>query len=136
MTTQILKYNDQKVEFEFNKQNVMVNATEMAKIFDADVWNFLRLDGTKKFIEACLKTSDVRFLSEGKSDNSHFLGIENEEDLYTSKQKTGTWMHLSLLCSKCRYRGGSNSRKNGNSRFLKRYFALFSNQIKNHNSNQ
>lgn len=96
MTTQVLKYNDQEVEFEFNKQQVMVNATEMAKIFDADVWNFLRLEGTKKFIEACLKTSEVRFLEEEKNLKSGFLNIEKEEDLILSKQKSGTWMHRVL----------------------------------------
>ena len=85
MTTQILKYNDHEVEFEFSKQNVMVNATEMAKIFDKKVEAFMRNEETQNFISAVLK-----------SENSRFLGLEKEDDLFSSKQKTGTWMHRVL----------------------------------------
>jgi hypothetical protein len=38
-----------------------------------------------------------KFISEAiKSENSRFLGIESEDDFYTSKQKYGTWMHRVL----------------------------------------
>ena len=85
MTTQILKYNDHEVEFEFNKQNVMVNATEMAKIFGKDLYQFTKSDHAQAFIKSCLKPA-----------NAGLLGIEKEDDLYISKQKTGTWMHRVL----------------------------------------
>jgi hypothetical protein len=85
MTTQILKYNDQEVEFEFNDTNVMVNATQMAKIFGKEVARFMENDSTKNFISACLKTR-----------NSSFLNIEKEADVYVSKQKSGTFMHRIL----------------------------------------
>jgi len=56
----------------------------------SDIYNFLiefpkdglLLKQTKDFINACLKTG-----------NSRFLEVKNEEDLYVSKQKSGTWMH-------------------------------------------
>ena len=48
MNTQILKYNEQEVEFEFNDSNVMVNATQMAKIFGKQVNEFLSNETTKK----------------------------------------------------------------------------------------
>ena len=98
MKTEICKFNDSQVSFVLDKEHeMMVNATEMAKAFDADVWNFLRLDGTKKFIQACLKTSEVRFLDVGKNGNPRFLNnIEKEDDLIISKQKSGTWMHRIL----------------------------------------
>ena len=59
----------------------------------SDIYNFLIIfpeDGqflkqTKDFINACLKTG-----------NSRFLEVKNEEDLYVSKQKSGTWMHRIL----------------------------------------
>lgn len=77
-------YENSEIEFELGK-NLMVNATEMAKIFGKQVIAFLRNDETKNFISECLK-----------SENSHFLGIKTEEDLFVSKQKSGTWMHRIL----------------------------------------
>ncbi len=84
---QILKYewNNELIEFELVNGNVMVNATQMAKQFNAQVVAFTRNEETKKFISACLK-----------SENSHFISIEKEEDLIISRQKSGTWMHRIL----------------------------------------
>ena len=66
-------------------KNVMVNATEMAKIFGKLPKDFLILDGTKAFINECLK-----------KENSPFINISKEEDLYSSVQKSGTFMHRIL----------------------------------------
>ena len=85
MTTQVLKYNDQEVEFEFNNQNVMVNATEMAKIFGKDLHQFTKSDHAQRFIQSCLKPA-----------NAGLFGIFSEADLIVSKQKSGTWMHRIL----------------------------------------
>jgi len=87
MTTEIVKFefNNQEVDFEQNDQNLMINATQMAKIFGEQVNHFMENDGTKKFIFECLKNR-----------NSGFLGVEKEEDLVISKQKSGTWMHRVL----------------------------------------
>lgn len=88
MTPNIEKHNydGQAVEFEITTgKNLMVNATEMARIFDKQVVAFTRNDDTKAFISEVLK-----------SENSHFLGIESEADLITSKQRSGTWMHRVL----------------------------------------
>jgi len=79
-------FKNTEVDFQFEKNsNVMVNATQMAKIFEKKVENFTRVDDTKNFINECLKNA-----------NKRFLGIENEEDLINSKQKSGTWMHRVL----------------------------------------
>lgn len=79
-------YNNQTVDFlPTCKDNVMVNATQMAKIFGKKVEAFVRNDDTKNFISEALK-----------SENSRFLNIENESDLIDSKQKSGTWMHRIL----------------------------------------
>ncbi len=66
-------------------ENVMVNATQMAKIFNKRVTLFMENDNTKNFIKACLK-----------SRNSDYINISKEEDLYRSTQKSGTWMHRIL----------------------------------------
>ncbi len=78
-------FDGNPVHFVLTGENVMVNATEMAKIFDAKISHFMENDSTKRFIEACLN-----------SRNSGFLNVEKEDDLYTSKQKSGTWMHRVL----------------------------------------
>lgn len=79
------EYGETAVEFDFSEANVMVNATQMAKIFDKQVIAFLRNETTKAFINECLK-----------SENSHFLNVKTEDDLVSSKQKSGTWMHRVL----------------------------------------
>jgi len=83
---EILKfiYEETEIEFELGS-NLKVNATEMAKKFDKKVEAFMRNESTVLFISECLK-----------SENSRYLGIEKEEDLYTSKQNAGTWMHKIL----------------------------------------
>ena len=83
MNIQKFQFNDVEIEFDLRQgKNMMVNATEMAKVFGETVEHFTRLDTTKKFIESCLKNPYMGF-----------LGIENEGDLIISKQKSGTWMH-------------------------------------------
>ena len=79
-------YQDTQIHFLLgNEKNVMVNATEMAKLFDKQVEPFMRNESTQNFILECLK-----------SENSSFLSIENEEDLFVSKQKSGTYFHRIL----------------------------------------
>jgi len=79
-------YNEKEVDFlPSGNDDLMVNATQMAKIFGKQVVAFLRNDDTKNFISECLK-----------SENSHFLRVKKESDLVDSKQKSGTWMHRIL----------------------------------------
>lgn len=79
------QFKNQAIGFENNNERLMVNATQMAKLFDKQVKAFLRNENAKLFIAESLK-----------SENSHYLGIKTEEDLITSKQKSGTWMHQVL----------------------------------------
>jgi hypothetical protein len=86
MKTKIYVFKENKITFILDRDNkVMVNATEMAKAFGKYPKDFLIMDTTKSFIEECLKKG-----------NSPFLGIEKEEDLYVSRQKSGTFMHRIL----------------------------------------
>jgi len=82
---QIFEFEGQQIEFDLSNQSVMINATEMAKIYNARINDFFENESTKRFIKACLNNG-----------NSRYLGIENQEDLYISKQRTGTWMHRVL----------------------------------------
>lgn len=86
METKIKIFNNQPITFALNKDNgMMINATEMAKVFDKQVKPFMRNDNTQEFVKEALK-----------SENSHFLGIEKEADLYFSRQNVGTFMHRVL----------------------------------------
>ena len=57
----------------------------MAKVFNKYPKDFLMLENTKAFISEAIK-----------KENSPFLGIEKEEDLVISRQKSGTFMHRVL----------------------------------------
>lgn len=83
----VIPYNFENsvVEFEFGNGNVMVNATQMAKIFGKDLFQFTKSESTKAFIEAALKPA-----------NAGLLGVKTEEDLVFSRQKSGTFMHRVL----------------------------------------
>lgn len=83
-TIVVYKYDDQEIEFDLGK-NVMVNATEMAKIFGKQPKDFLDNEQTKRFIKECLKKV-----------NSPFISVEKVEDLVRSRKKSGTWMHRIL----------------------------------------
>jgi hypothetical protein len=87
MQTHIIKFefNQQEVDFEHSNEKLMVNATQMAKIFGKDVFQFTRIEGTKSFINSCLKPQ-----------NCGLLGVNCEADLIVSTQKSGTWMHRVL----------------------------------------
>ena len=61
MATKVLNFENNRIAFDINAdENVMVNATEMAKIFEKDVFGFLRLDSTKAYIQAYCQTADLR----------------------------------------------------------------------------
>lgn len=79
-------YNGTEVDFlPTGNDNLMVNATQMAKIFGKDLFQFTKSEGTKSFISSCLKPA-----------NAGFLRIKSEMDIIDSKQKSGTWMHRVL----------------------------------------
>jgi hypothetical protein len=82
---QQFEYEGQFVDFDFSAENIMVNATEMVKIYNKRMSDFFESSTTQSFIKECLNNG-----------NSRYLGIEKEADLYTSKRRTGTWMHRVL----------------------------------------
>jgi hypothetical protein len=85
MKTEVCIFNEKSITFVVSKESLMVNATEMAKIYGKHVNEFMSNEGTRAFINSCLK-----------SGKSRFLEIEKEDDLIISKQKSGTWMHRLL----------------------------------------
>jgi len=86
MKTRILNYENNQITFNLKKDNgVMINASEMANVFGKQASKFLENESTKSFIESCLKKQ-----------NSAFLNVNKLDDLYISRQSSGTWMHRIL----------------------------------------
>lgn len=81
-------YQDTEIHFLINPldDNVMVNATEMAKPFKKRVKNFLRLEETKNFINYQVEKNYIG------SDVSRYI----EENIYYSNNKAGTYMTRKL----------------------------------------
>ena len=83
MEKQISIFKGKQIEFVVNNKNsVMVNATQMAKVYKKQVVAFLRNDSTKAFIRECLR-----------SENSHFSNINSEKDILITSKRYGTKMH-------------------------------------------
>jgi hypothetical protein len=60
-------YNDQTVDFQSSaNENMMVNATQMAKVFGREMKDFNKLDNTTNFIEACLISEDSSLIRHQK----------------------------------------------------------------------
>jgi len=86
MKTKIYVFEENNITFTLDKDNkVMVNATEMAKVFNKDLFQFTKSDHAKEFIESCKKPAFAGL-----------LGIKSYEDLIISRQKSGTFMHRVL----------------------------------------
>ena len=86
MKTEVMIYEGNEIEFTLDKnEKMMVNATEMAKVFDRDLFQFTKSEHCRAFINSCQKPAFAGL-----------LGIENENDLIVSKQRSGTWMHRVL----------------------------------------
>src|SRR5690606_1749979 len=66
MNKQTFDYYDKQVEFGVEENEIMVNATEMGKVFGKRPVDFLRLASTKDYIEE-LKTAFTAFRSEDSS---------------------------------------------------------------------
>lgn len=79
------EYEGQVIEFELASKNIMVNATEMAKIFGKRLDVFLKTEPTKDFLEA------LKFPPQGVN-----LGIKKHEEIIQTRGRSGTWMHRIL----------------------------------------
>lgn len=90
MATKVLKFEKHQIAFDINAdENVMVNATEMAKVFEKDVFGFLRLDSTKAYIQAYCQTADLRFGNEFSPEGKLIKVVKGGEH-------NGTWMERSV----------------------------------------
>lgn len=86
METKICIFEENEITFNLSKDNgMMINATEMAKIYGKQVNEFMTNERTVLFIKECLNNG-----------NSRYININSETDLYRTNQKSGTFMHRIL----------------------------------------
>ena len=85
-------YQETQIHFLINPldKNVMINATEMAKPFNKEVDNFLRLSGTKQFIKELVDSENSKFIP------SDVRGYLTEKNIIEGRKRGGTLMHRKL----------------------------------------
>jgi KilA-N domain len=76
-TIKILEFKGRQIEFDLSKENIMINATEMAKIYGKRVGDFLDNEGTKAFIEVLKLTPN---------------SVNLEAEIINTRGRSGTWM--------------------------------------------
>ncbi len=90
METKTFTFNETPITFEFSSDdNLMVNATEMAKAFNKEVSGFLKVDSTKNYIEAYSQTEDLPFGNEFSPNGKLIKVVKGGEH-------NGTWMERSV----------------------------------------
>lgn len=81
-------FQDTQIHFLLgNEKNVMVNATEMAKVFGKDVDKFLRLESTKNFISRLIERENSKIIPPDVG------GYLQESDVIFGRKRGGTYMH-------------------------------------------
>jgi len=92
-------YQETQIHFLINPtdENVMVNATEMAKLFNKEVRSFLRLEGTKLFVKALIEKENTKQynIEDVIFDRTHLHGQKQEKDIFYTTNKA-TFMHKKL----------------------------------------
>lgn len=90
METKTFTFNETPITFEFSSyDNLMVNATEMAKVFNKEVSEFLKFDETKNYIESYCQTENLSFGNE-------FSPIGKLIKVVKGGEHNGTWMERSV----------------------------------------
>lgn len=90
MENRIFNYNGNNITFNMNSdENVMINATEMAKPFNKAVAKFLGLDNTKEYIKAYCQDANMHLENEF-SPNGKLIKVVH------GGRNNGTWMERSV----------------------------------------
>ena len=99
-------YEGKEVEFDLLNDNVMVNATEMAKIFGRRLDFFLKTEPTKLFINALKNVStgvNSSNFDENSTDKNHEFTPKggnspafSASNIIQTRGQNGTWMHRVL----------------------------------------
>jgi hypothetical protein len=82
---EICLFKGKEIAFLIEKDGLMINATEMAKIFDADVQKFTRNIGTEKFVAELCRTYNCTCENE-------FSPVGVFVKIISGGRRAGTWM--------------------------------------------
>jgi hypothetical protein len=93
------EFDNKVVEFDISGTDVMVNATEMGKIFDKEPYSFLRIESTKRFIDE-LKSAIPAFRTVPGTERNAGNEVFADEKVVRSDRGGAdggeTWMHRQL----------------------------------------
>lgn len=94
------EFDNKVIEFDLSGEDVMINATEMGKVYGKEPYDFLKQEGTKKFISE-LKSAIPAFSSDPESVLNPANGLLSDESIVrTDRGKAldggATWMHRQL----------------------------------------
>lgn len=84
------EFNNQVVEFDISDKDLMINATEMGKIFGKNPTEFLKLQQTKDFIEE-LKNIPLPFNESNFEGNNTKSSLDLEAMIFVNRLD-GLWM--------------------------------------------
>lgn len=85
METKEFNYNGSVVEFELDNKNVMVNATQMAKVFCKEAHEYVSMKSTQELVLAFCQTGNLRFENEFSADGRLIKVVRGGRN-------NGTWM--------------------------------------------
>lgn len=85
---QIFQFNKGNIRFERRNGSLMVNATDMSKMFGKRPAEWLRLDSTRDHLEAL-----VDFQNNQPNPKVHICTLDTLVDTIHGGQNQGTWMH-------------------------------------------
>jgi hypothetical protein len=115
METKEFKFNGKSVHFEITDKNVMLNATEMANVFEKKSDDFLKTEQTEAFINECCKdenyyellglkkgvqVENIRLENDVQVENIRTENLEDRKKQFLKVvhggRNNGTWMHRVL----------------------------------------
>ncbi|RYX80813.1 KilA-N domain-containing protein [bacterium] len=93
------EFEGKVIEFDMSGPDVMINATEMGRVYGKEPYDFTKQEGTKRYM-AVLKTSIPAFRSDPESERQPEIKVLSDENILRSErggdEGGGTWMHRQL----------------------------------------
>ena len=85
---QVFSYKEQEITFDFSKEHKMINASQMAKVFDKRINDFFRQKSTQEYVKALLTHLNNPLTP---------ISVSEKYLIYTHKggdvSLQGTWIH-------------------------------------------
>lgn len=97
-------YNEKSISFDPTRsEDMMVNATEMAKAFGKRIDVFLKSDNTQEFIDTLIESLNEEKTGNEFPPNGGNSELINRADILQTRGQNGTWMHRYLAIEFARW---------------------------------